>query len=529
MAKKKNTQEEDLNEKPILSTLVKLGWIALICGLFIVAAVFVLISYSKMPDTEELENPNYESATVLYSCNQKELGRYFSKNRDMVTFEELNPYLVDALVATEDERYFLHSGIDVKGTARAFFYLGKKGGASTISQQLAKLFFTNYSRSFPQRVWQKLKEWAIATEFEKRYTKEEILAMYLNKFDYLYDSHGVSAAAQTYFGKNQSELELQEAAVLIGMLKNPSAFNPVRKPANALQRRNVVMYQMVKNNFLTKEEYDLIKTKEIDNSKFSRSVHTAGLAPYFRMTCTDFLKDLLRKDEYRKPDGTVYDIYKDGLKIYTTIDERYQKHAEEAMFTNMAKLQEKYFNRWSKKDPWTYSEEKDPEIRKKQIQYRKDHLRRAKRESERYKKMRDRFMTKVTTQTKELFPKAKLRDADINRMLQEEKDPGYLKKLLRQDYISKEQLNTYGKILTDPIWEDIKKQRRRLEEKANKVFEKETKMKVFAYTDKGYKTVTWTPMDSIRYHQEHMQLGSVAMEPSTGEIKSYVGGINKNL
>lgn len=527
MAKKKSKVKDEGMERPIFSKLIKLGWLLMICGLITAAAIFVLVAYSKMPNTEELENPNYESASILYSCNEVEIGRYFSENRDLVDFDELNPYLVDALVATEDERYFNHSGIDAKGTIRAVAYLGKKGGASTITQQLAKLFFTNYSRSFTARVWQKLKEWVIATEFEKRYTKEEILAMYLNKFDYLYDSHGVSAASQTYFGKDQKELSLDEAAILIGMLKNPTAYNPKGKADNAFKRRNVVMFQMVKNDMLSRDVYDQLKTKEIDMTKFSRSVHTDGMAPYFRMTCTEFLKDLLKKNEYKKPDGTSYDIYNDGLKIYTTIDDRYQKHAEKAMFTQMAKIQEKYFNRWANRDPWTYSEAEDKNVRKEQLQFRKDHLKRAMRDSERYKRLRQNYMSEVSNKLKANHTKAKLRDADINRMMREEKELGYLKKLLRQDYISKDQLKTYSGILKDPLWKEVKHKRRQLEEKVNKVFNQKVTMRVFAYNDKRYKTVVWTPMDSIKYHQEHLQIGSVAMEPSTGQIKSWVGGINK--
>ena len=532
MAKKKTKKQAKKTEKVkepenIFSKLIKWGWILLVIGVITAAAIFVLVSHSKMPDTEELENPNYEAASILYSCNDVELGRYFSENRDLVNFEELNPFLVDALVATEDERYFGHSGIDVRGTMRAFLFLGKRGGASTITQQLAKLFFTNYSRTFVKRVWQKLKEWVIATEFEKRYTKEEILAMYLNKFDYLYDSHGVSAAAQTYFGKNQKDLTLDEAAVLVGMLKNPDAYNPHKRPENAVRRRNVVMYQMVKNKKLDRDVYDELKVKPIDNTKFSRSVHTDGLAPYFRMTCTKFLNNLLKQDAYLKPDGTKYDIYNDGLKIHTTVDERFQKYAEEAMVQQMSKVQERYFEVWENKDPWIYSEEDDSKIKKKQRQHRKDFLTRAMRESERYLKMKNNYMADIFNKVKANHPDARLRDADINRMMQEEKEPGYLKKIIREDYITKAQFDVYAAILRDPLWDELKSKRRRLEEKAKKVFEKKTKMNVFAFNDKGYKTVNWTPMDSIKYHQEHLQIGSIGIEPQTGYIKSWVGGINK--
>jgi len=525
MAKKKASKSKP-KEQSIFSTLIKCAWILLICGLLMVAAIFVLVSYSKMPDTEELENPNYEAASILYSINEKQIGKYFSENRTLITHDQLNPYLVDALVSTEDERYYSHSGVDAKGTMRAIVYMGGKGGASTITQQLAKLFFTKRSSSFIKRVWQKLKEWVIAIEFERRYTKEEILAMYLNKFDYLYDSHGVSAAAETYFGKNQKDLSLDEAAILVGMLKNPDAYNPKKYPENATRRRNVVMHQMVKNKRLAREDYDKLKEREIDMSKFKRSVHFEGMAPYFRTTCTKFLKKLLEKDELKKADGTKYDIYNDGLKIYTTIDEKMQKHAEETMVMHMSKVQDKYFKRWENKDPWTYSEEEDSELKKKQINYRKDFLKRAMRESERYKRMRNYSMTKISAKIKAAYPDARLWDADINRMMKEEKQPGYLKKLIREDFISRKQSQVYADILKDPLWKDLKTSRLRLEEKARKVFNKKTKMKVFAFTPSGEKEVRWTPMDSIKYHQEHLQIGSVAMDPKTGFVKAWVGGIN---
>ncbi|NNK89821.1 MAG: penicillin-binding protein, partial [Saprospiraceae bacterium] len=260
-------------QKDIYLTIIKWSWLLLVTGLFLFAAMFVLVSFTKMPDTEELENPDYEQASIIYADDLSELGRYYSKNRDLLTFEELNPYLIDALIATEDERFFNHSGIDAKGTLRAVLFLGKRGGASTITQQLAKQFFTKTSRSFVKRVWQKMKEWVIAVEFEKRYTKEEIIAMYLNKFEFIYSSFGVSSASRTYFGKDQKDLTMDEAAILIGMLKNPWTYNPKKYPENALKRRNVVLNQMVKNDFISSQEFDTLKERPIDLSNFKRSVH----------------------------------------------------------------------------------------------------------------------------------------------------------------------------------------------------------------------------------------------------------------
>ena len=212
----------------IPNKLFKALWLMMGAGLVVGAAVFVLISMTMIPDTSELENPEFEVSSIIYDDGDdgkvEEIGRYFKHNRDWLTFEELNPNLVNALIATEDERFYRHSGIDFRGTARAVLFMGTRGGASTLTQQLAKQFFTKRSRNFVKRVWQKLKEWAIAVEFEKRYTKEEIIAMYLNKYDFLYNAYGISAAAKTYFSKDQKELNLEEAAVLVGILKGTTMY-----------------------------------------------------------------------------------------------------------------------------------------------------------------------------------------------------------------------------------------------------------------------------------------------------------------
>jgi len=253
-----------------------------------------------------------------------------------LSFEQINPKVIDALVATEDERYWKHSGIDARGTLRALVFMGSKGGASTITQQLAKLFFTQRSKSFIPRVWQKLKEWVIAIEFERQYTKEEILAMYLNKYDYLYGANGIAAAAQTYFGKNQAQLQVQEAAVLVGLLKNPWIYNPVRHPENADKRRAVVLKQMVRNNKLKDKTYKALIAEPIDVSGFKRAENYGGVATYFRAELVDQVKKLLDNPKYSKPDGTKYDIFTDGLTINTTIDLDMQEHAEAAMKKHMA-------------------------------------------------------------------------------------------------------------------------------------------------------------------------------------------------
>ena len=240
----------------------KIFWGLFLAASLFVLFLFVLVSFTKMPSRESLENPKYELSSVIYTDDMEELGSYYTKNRDWVPFTEINPHVIDALVATEDERYYSHTGIDVIGTMRAVAFFGQKGGASTITQQLAKQFYTPKPANYLVRVWQKMKEWVIATEFEKRYTKQEIIAMLLNKYDFIYGANGIGAAAKVYFGKNQADLTLQEAAVLVGMFKNPSFYNPVSNPENAARRTKTVLFQMVKNDYLSREEYDELKDQE---------------------------------------------------------------------------------------------------------------------------------------------------------------------------------------------------------------------------------------------------------------------------
>ena len=488
MAKSKKTDSTE--SRDIMASLVKWLWILLILGLIAIAGIFLLVSYTKMPDTEELENPDYEYATVIYSADEQELGKYFSKNREGLNYEDLNPYLVKGLIATEDERFNEHSGIDTRGTLRAILYMGGKGGASTISQQLAKQFFTKRSRSFIKRIWQKLKEWVIATQFEKRYTKEEILAMYLNKFDFIYSSHGISAASKTYFGKNQKDLTVDEASVLVGMLKNPYLYNPKKNPENATSRRNVVMKQMVRNNYITDTEYRDYKDKPLDISNFNRTNHFEGPAPYFLQTLKLDIKKILKDDKYKKNDGTSYNLDEDGLKIYTTIDMRMQKHAEAAMLQEMKQVQKNFREEWRGQDPWIHTD-------KAQNQGRKDFLNNAVRTSERYVNMKNRVLAPAIQSILEKFPDSRMWDTDIKRMLKAEKDNRYLDKQVQKEIVRKKQASAYKKVLSDPLWKEFKKERSSLDKKAAKIFNAKTKMNIFAYNEKGEESVVMSPMDSI--------------------------------
>jgi penicillin-binding protein 1A len=494
-------------------------WLIVLSGLIITIALFVLIAYSKLPDIASLENPKYEYASTAYDINNRELGKIFKYNRTWVTFDQIPQHTIDALMATEDIRYYQHSGIDFRSLFRAIAYLGSRGGASTISQQLAKLFFTERSRNIVVRIYQKMQEWVLATELEKRYTKQEILAMYLNKFDFLYNSHGIEAAANTYFGKPQAQLSIDEAAVLIGMLKNPSLYNPKLHPNRAASRRNVVLGQMNKYEFISDDDFNELKAKELDISHFEPSTHFTGPAPYFRAELNKWLKDLLDQKKYRKPDGSKYNIYLDGLKIYTTIDLDYQIKAEKAVHERMKSLQIMFDNVWDNKDPWTYGADK------KQLSIRNKTLNRLIKESDRFQNIRSRVMNKLIDSIRQDFPDARLWDTDIHRMIMAEKDGKYLDNMLKKDFVTKKQVRRYKNIMASRYWEDLLSQQKKLNQEVKKAFNTKVRLSVFDY-DKGSKFVSMTPIDSIKYQRSRLQTGMLAIEPSTGYIKSWVGGID---
>ncbi|SOC79478.1 penicillin-binding protein 1A [Salinimicrobium sediminis] len=318
-------------------------WTIFAIGISAIVLLFLLASwgvFGTMPTFEELENPETNLATEIISSDGKSLGKYYNENRTPVKFEELPDHLVNALVATEDERFYDHAGIDAKGTMRAAVYLGKRGGASTITQQLAKQLFTqDVSQNFVGRVLQKFKEWIIATRLERQYTKEEIITMYFNQYDFLYQAVGIKSASKIYFDKEPMELKPEESAVLVGMLVNSAYYNPVRRPELVEQRRNTVLGQMAKNDYITEEERDSLQQIPME-IKFTPQGHDEGVATYFRVYLQGFMKDWI--EENPKPDGTKYNIYRDGLKIYTSIDSRMQKYAEEAVHAHLANLQKEF-------------------------------------------------------------------------------------------------------------------------------------------------------------------------------------------
>lgn len=312
----------------------------------------------ELPTFEELENPEFSIATEVYSADSVMLGKYYRQNRSPVLFDELSPNIVNALIATEDARFRQHSGIDLRGLMRAVsgaLTFNNKGGASTISQQLSKLLFHGVStRTLIARITQKLKEQIIAVRLENRYTKEEIIQMYLNQAEWSDNAFGIKSASKTYFNKLPSELDVEEAAVLVGMLKAPYAFNPRIHPKNSTRRRNVVLFQMKKYGYLDKETYALLSDTVNCPIKldFKKNDHNEGIAPYFREFLRQRLQEWANNPENFKPDGSKYDIYKDGLQVHTTLNAKMQTYAEEAVNVHMTSLQQEFFNHWKNKDPW---------------------------------------------------------------------------------------------------------------------------------------------------------------------------------
>ena len=406
--------------------------------------------FGALPKVDELLNPKNNLATIVYSGDMKILGKYYSENRVNVAFEKIDKDVVNALIATEDVRYYEHNGVDFKALLRSFFGVftgGNRGGGSTISQQLAKMMFPRERLNKLELVVRKLKEWIIATQLEKYYTKDEILALYLNKFDFLNLAVGIKSAAQIYFNSNQDSLKIEQAAMLVGMAKNPSLFNPIRHNEICLKRRNVVLNQLVKYGYLSSLKYDSLKVLPLGLS-FRPEDHNDGLAPYFREYLRDvFLKNWC-KSHINSETEAPYNIYKDGLKIYTTIDSRMQNYAEEAVYDHMNDLQ-KMFSK------------------------------------ECLNKKNAPFAWNVSKQEIEGIMNSSVKRSDRYRQLKE-------------DGLS--------------------------HEKIIEIFHKPVPMRV--YSLRGDIDTILSPYDSIKYYKSFLQTGFMAMEPQTGYVKAWVGGIN---
>jgi len=336
---------------PTFKKHIQLMWYLFFAGILTLGLLFVGAAfewYGPMPDLQELENPKTNLATQIISSDGEILGKYYlDDNRTPITYEELPQNMVRALIATEDERFYEHAGIDWKGTLRAFTYLGKRGGASTISQQLARQIFVGVrSRNKFKAVLQKAQEWVIAVQLEQRYTKNEILSLYLNKYDFGYQADGVRSAAKIFFNKTPLTLNIEESATLVGMLKNSSLYNPIRRPERVKVRRNIVFQQMHRNKLITIEEKDSLSKLPIKIT-YTPESHREGLATYFRAYLKEFMDNWIANNP--KSDGNRHSLYRDGLRIFTTIDSKMQAIGEAAVDEHMKNLQKEFFKQNSKK------------------------------------------------------------------------------------------------------------------------------------------------------------------------------------
>ncbi|MBR5253546.1 MAG: penicillin-binding protein [Bacteroidales bacterium] len=431
---------------------VSIMWGTYICFLVTIIVFFILLSSGVlgfMPTFEQLENPKANLATEVYSDSGELMGYIGIQNRSNVTYKDISPSLINALVATEDARFYEHSGIDLRSLIRVLTktVLGgnkSSGGGSTLTQQLAKNLFPREQKSTLGTVFAKLKEWVVAVKLERNYSKEEILSMYLNTVDYGSNAFGIKAASQIFFSKQPSELEVEEAAVLVGLLKAPTAYSPIRNPENANKRRDVVLSQMQKYGYITEPEYREKISKPI-KLNFNPQSHDEGIATYFREMLRNYMKEWCKT--HYKANGENYDVHKDGLKIYTTINYKMQKYAEEAVKEHFTTLQAEFFKH-----------------------------------TKGYK------------------------DAPFTGISREDIDKYYVQAMKNSDryrYLKSEGLSE----------NDIKSH-----------FKEKTNMRVFTW--KGDKDTIMSPWDSLRYYKHFLNTGMVSIEPQTGHIKVYVGGIN---
>ncbi|MAD12191.1 MAG: penicillin-binding protein [Flavobacteriaceae bacterium] len=340
-----------MNYSKSFKRLINILWGIIFSGIIIVVIIFYRAAngyYGPMPDLQQLENPKTNLATQIFSTDGVVLGKYYYEdNRTPIEFDDLPENIVNGLIATEDERFFLHSGIDWRRTISAFIFLGKRGGASTITQQLARQLFVGVrSRNLYEAVIQKVKEWVLSVQLERRYTKKEIIAMYLNIYDFGYNADGIRSASKIFFNTTPKNLKIEQSATLVGMLKNSSYYNPLRRPELVKRRRNIVFKQMKRNGFLTSQESDSLTKMNLEID-YTPESHREGLATYFRAYLQDFMKKWIKQNP--KENGETYNLYRDGLKIYTTIDSELQKIGEHSVSSHMKNLQKEFFRQNTKK------------------------------------------------------------------------------------------------------------------------------------------------------------------------------------
>lgn len=507
-------------------------WALAFLSVFSIGMIFYFISNDNLPTFEQLENPKYKLASVVYDAKGREFGKYYIENRENITFDSINKNLINALISTEDTRFYNHSGIDFRALIRVIgktVILQKEsaGGGSTISQQLSKLLFKRANLRGLSRIGRirelvkvKFKEWLTAIKLEKAYTKEEIMAMYLNKFDFIYGAYGIQAASRIYFGKDQRDLNVEESATLVGMLKNPALFNPKRFTEKATSRRNIVLRQMYKYDNLTREDLDSLMQIKIDISNFNKESHDIGPAPYFRMELTKWLKKLLKEKNIRKSDGSEYNIYTDGLKIHSTIDLDYQRNAEEAVFEHMKELQRRYWKVWRGMNPLTYEVEN-----KMQKENRIASVDNRIINSERYQSIKKKHLSEILSRIKKEFNGLVLNEKASFGLIEVKKRKTNIRKLVEKGIVKDSSIRKINNFLNSETWDVFQTKWEEFQKDKEKQFDTKIKMKVFAYNDKMETDTLMSPGDSIMYHLRHLHTGVLAMEPGTGHIKAWVGGV----
>ena len=473
------------------SGALRLWWLLVFSPVLALTLLLLVAATSKdLPSTTELQNPRSDLATAVLFSDGSLMGQYYRENRIPVDHEHISPHVVNALIATEDERFREHSGIDVRGTMRAVVYLGKKGGASTITQQLAKMLFHEPARSLPQRLKQKAQEWIISAKLEREYTKDEIIAMYLNRFDWINQAVGINSAARVYFNTTPDSLDLHEAAMLVGMCKNPALFNPLRRPDTTLTRRNVVLNQMEKNGLLSEAQCDSVKALPL-GLRFQRVDHTEGPAPYLREVLRGQLQALLSEKDpatgklrIAKADGSPYDIYTDGLRIHTTIDRRMQRSAEWAVREHLS----------TELQPQFFKDIKDKKNRPFDFRVTKEEvagiMSTAMKRSDRYKT----YTGKLCANCRR--PASYITTTRIDGRKHFHCDP--------------------DKGGCDNKWPVLS------EEEIATAFDTKQKMRVFSW--RGEVDTLFSPNDSIRYYKSFLLSGLLSIDPHTGFVKAWVGG-----
>jgi len=438
---------EPLKKTSVTSKPVRIFWKLFFIFWAAITMIIILIYvglFGKLPSIEELQNPAMMSSSEIYADDGTLMGKFYLKDRINVKYQDISQNVIKALIATEDERFYQHSGIDIKSLTRAIIFLGSEGGASTITQQTAKALLGQESRKSVMRIIEKLKEWIVAIRLERNFTKEEIVTLYLNMVNYGDETYGIRNAAKTYFQKEPGQLTIEESAVLVGLLKGSTRYNPRRNPKASIARRNTVLDQMVRNNFLSKEEARKLKIGII-NLKYLKLDENAGMAPYLREVLKEEIKTWCKENTNPKT-GEAYNIYKDGLKIFTTINPRMQEYAEIAVYRHMQNLQKVFLSQQNIKDGSVWKSKEGQNV-----------LNNAIKQTERWRSMQEEGID---------------------------------------------------------------------EEEIKKTFMEPVVMKIFSWNEKREKDTIMSPLDSIRYHKQIMQIGLLSMDPMTGEVKAWVGGSN---